>query len=213
MRRWRCPTTIAIADCVRRFDEPTARHHQRVADLAGAMAEALNLAEERMRGLYLAGILHDVGKMALPSDILGKPAALSRAECRLVQGHVEAGYGILSNVHLPSPVAEIVRQHHERLDGSGYPRALAGDAIVPEARILAVADSVDAILAHRPYRRGREIAVALSEIEAGKGRLYDAPAVDACVALFNERGVWFLRFRAAGGHLSDVDSIIHGYSR
>jgi putative nucleotidyltransferase with HDIG domain len=185
-RHWRCPITSAIANCVWRFDEPTASHHRRVADLAIAIAEKLDLAEDRMRGLYLGSILHDVGKMALPPDVLGKPA-LSAAELRLVQGHVEAGYGIVRNLHLPWPVAEIVRQHHERLDGSGYPQALAGDAILPEARILAIADSVDAILSDRPYRRRRGIGVALSEIEEGKGRLYEAAAVDACVSVLTSQ--------------------------
>ncbi len=190
LRHWRCPVASAIAASVRRFDESTARHHQRVAELSVAIARDLRLPEDRLRGLYLAGILHDVGKMALPSGILAKPA-LSNSEFRRVQEHVEAGYGIVRDAHLPRSVAEIVRQHHERLDGSGYPRALAGVAILPEARILAVADSVDAIVSHRPYRPGRGIDVALREIEGGRGRLYDGAAVDACAALFRERRFTF----------------------
>ena len=139
----------------------------------------------------MAGNLHDVGKIAVPSDILTKPGRLSETEFTLIQAHAQIGYDILAGIDFPTQVAEVTRQHHERLDGSGYPRGLVGDQILPEARILAVADVVEAMMSHRPYRPSLGLEQALAEIEQGRGRLYDPAPVDACLRLFREEGFHF----------------------
>ncbi len=188
-RRWRTSleaTIGAIANTVEMRDPYTAGHQQRVARLAVAMARDLALPEAQIQGLYLAGVIHDVGKIDIPSEILNKPGKLSKLEFQLIQQHAQSGYDIVKGVDFPWPIAEMVRQHHERLDGSGYPQGLAGDAILPEARILAVADVVEAMMSHRPYRAALGIEAALAEIEQGKGRLYDPAAVEACTALFRQ---------------------------
>ncbi len=172
-------------------DPYTAGHQQRVAKLAVAIARELHLPEQQIEGLYLAGIVHDVGKINVPAEILNKPGKLSRLQYQLIQAHAEAGYDIIKGVDFPWPIAEIVRQHHERLDGSGYPHGLAGEAILPEAKILAVADVVESMMSHRPYRASLGIEAALAEIEADEGRLFDAAAVEACTALFRENRFTF----------------------
>jgi HD-GYP domain-containing protein (c-di-GMP phosphodiesterase class II) len=172
-------------------DPYTAGHQQRVARLAVAMASALHLSDDQIEGLYLAGIVHDVGKIDIPAEILSKPGTLHKLQYLLIQAHAEAGYDILKGIDFPWPIAEMVRQHHERLDGSGYPQGLKAEAILPEAKILAVADVVEAMMSHRPYRASLGIETALAEIEDGKGRLYDPAAVEACVALFRENGFTF----------------------
>jgi HD-GYP domain-containing protein (c-di-GMP phosphodiesterase class II) len=149
------------------------------------------LPEHRIQGLYLAGIIHDVGKINIPAEILNKPGKISKLQYQLIQGHAEAGYDIVKGVDFPWPIAQMVLQHHERLDGSGYPQGLKGEAILAEARILAVADVVEAMMSHRPYRAALGIDAALAEIENGKGGLYDPEAVDACIALFREQGFGF----------------------
>ena len=138
------------------------------------------------QGLRVAGLLYDVGKITIPSDILSKPGKLSSIEYRLIQGHAQSSYEILKNVQFPWPVAEVALQHHERMDGSGYPQGLTGDAILFEARIMAVADVVEAMSSHRPYRPALGIEMALAEIERGRATLYDAAVVDACLRLFRE---------------------------
>lgn len=189
--RWRksLEATIGgIASTFQRRDLYTAAHQRRVAVLAAAIAGELDLPQEQTRGLYLGAIVHDVGKISVPAEILSKPAKLSPPERQLMDEHAEAGYEIIKGVDFPWPIAEIVRQHHERLDGSGYPRRLAGEAILPEARILAVADVVESMMSHRPYRPALGLEAALAEIEAGGGRIYDPAAVAACTALFRGKG-------------------------
>ncbi|MGC2415446.1 MAG: HD domain-containing phosphohydrolase [Stellaceae bacterium] len=193
-KRWRTSleaTIGAIANTVEMRDPYTAGHQQRVAKLAVAIARELHLPEQQIEGLYLAGIVHDVGKIDVPAEILNKPGKLSKLQYQLIQAHAEAGYDIIKGVDFPWPIAGIVRQHHERLDGSGYPHGLAGEAILPEAKILAVADVVESMMSHRPYRASLGIEAALAEIEADKGRLFDAAAVEACTALFRENRFTF----------------------
>ncbi len=131
-------------------------------------------------------MVHDVGKIHIPSEILSRPGKLSAIEYQMVQTHVEAGYEILRSIDFPWPIADIVRQHHEHLDGSGYPHGLKGDAILPDARILIVADVVEAMSAHRPYRPGLAPGVALEEIESGLGTRYDPEAARVCLELFRD---------------------------
>lgn len=184
-------TIAAIANTVELRDPYTAGHQQRVARLAAAIATRLKFSEFDIRGLYLAGAVHDVGKIDIPAEFLSKPGRLSELEHALIKTHAEHGYNILKGIHFPWPIADIVRQHHERIDGSGYPQGLAGDAILPEAKILAVADVVEAMMSHRPYRAALGIDAALAEIEKGKGSAFDPATVEACVALFREGGFTF----------------------
>ncbi|HOW84708.1 MAG TPA: HD domain-containing protein [Candidatus Aminicenantes bacterium] len=167
-------------------DPYMAGHQHRVADLAVAIAQEINLPDEKLEGLRLAGIIHDIGKIATPSEIWAKPYRLSRNEFQLVKDHPRVGFEILKDIALPWPVAHIILQHHERLDGSGYPEGLAGDAILPEARILAVADVVEAVCSLRPYRPALGLEKGLEEIRKGRGLRYDTRAVDACIRLFRE---------------------------
>jgi putative nucleotidyltransferase with HDIG domain len=192
-QRWReglKATIRAISNMVDMRDSYTSGHQQRVASLAVAIAHVLGLSEDASEGLYLASIVHDVGKVTIPAEILSRAGKLSKLEYALIQKHAEAGYDVLKGIDFPWPVAKIVRQHHERLDGSGYPRGLKEDAILPEAKIIAVAD-VDAIMSHRPYHPARSMEVALAEIEKDSGRLFDPAAVDACITLFRQRGFRF----------------------
>jgi PAS domain S-box-containing protein/putative nucleotidyltransferase with HDIG domain len=178
----------AIATAAELRDAYTAGHQRRVSELASAIARRLGLDEHRIRGLHLAGVVHDVGKINIPAEILAKPSRLTAAEYELIKGHPGAGYEILRGIEFPWPVAEIVRQHHELCDGSGYPQGLKGEQILQEARILTVADVVEAMASHRPYRPGLGIDAALAEIARHRGVRYDAQAVDACIALFREHG-------------------------
>ncbi len=172
-------------------DPYTGRHQLRVAELCKAIAEEMGLPPDRIEGLYIGALLHDVGKLAVPAEILSKPAKLTSVERSLVERHTVVGYEILKEVEFPWPVAEMALQHHERLDGSGYPHGLTGDRIVLEAKILAVADVVEAMSSHRPYRAAIGIGAALEEIERGKGTRYDPRVVDACLRLFREKGFRF----------------------
>jgi PAS domain S-box-containing protein/putative nucleotidyltransferase with HDIG domain len=193
-KRWRASleaTIGAIASTVEMRDPYTAGHQLRVARLAVAMARELHLPDEQIEGLYLAGIVHDVGKIDIPAEILSKPGKLSRLQYQLIQAHAQAGYDIVKGVDFPWPIADMVRQHHERLDGSGYPQGLKAEAILPEAKILAVADVVESMMSQRPYRAALGIEAALAEIEQGKGRLYDPAAVEACTVLFRHNGFSF----------------------
>lgn len=176
----------AIGQATESRDPYTAGHQRLVTDLAVAIAGELRLEESVVDGIRAAGLLHDVGKLAIPAEILSKPSALSRTEMELMKGHPQAGYEILKTVDFPWPISDIVLQHHERLDGSGYPRGLRGGAICTEARVLAVADVVEAMASHRPYRPALGIDAALEEIVVGRGTAYDADVVDACVKLFRE---------------------------
>jgi putative nucleotidyltransferase with HDIG domain len=159
-----------------------------VADLAVAIAGELGLDEYEQTGLRVAGNLHDIGKIAVPSEILTKPGRLSVLEYEVVKTHVAQGYDVLRRVEFSWPVAEAVLQHHERLDGSGYPNGLKGPQISRQGRILAVADVVEAMASHRPYRPGLGVEAALEEINRGAGRLFDAEVVGACNRLFRDRG-------------------------
>jgi len=184
----------ALASTIELRDPYTAGHQRRVAELAVAIARELGLSAEEQTGLRIAGLVHDVGKIVVPSEILSKPGRLSPLEMDMVRVHPEAGFNVLQGIDFPWPVAEVVHQHHERLDGSGYPQGLAGEEILLGARILAVADVVEAISSHRPYRAALGIEAALAEVEAGRGKLYDPQVVDACLAVFRNG----FTFRAAG---------------
>lgn len=184
-------TVQAIAATVEKRDAYTAGHQVRVARLCVAMVRELGYSPERVRGLELAAMIHDVGKIEIPAEILTKPRGLTALEYSLVKMHSQAGYEILRNIDFPWPIAQIVLQHHEKLDGSGYPRGLKGEEILEESRILTVADVVEAMLSHRPYRAGWGVDAALEEVSSGRGLRYDPVATDACVRLFRERGFTF----------------------
>ena len=176
----------ALARTVEARDPYTAGHQQRVGELAAAMALEMGLGDERAEGLHVAGILHDVGKITVPAEILAKPGLLAPTEFDLIKGHAQAGYDILAAIRFPWPVAAVALQHHERQDGSGYPAGLAGEEILPEARILAVADVVEAMASHRPYRAALGLEAALAEVRAGAGTRFDADVVAACEGVFAE---------------------------
>ncbi|MDO9530283.1 MAG: HD domain-containing phosphohydrolase [Syntrophales bacterium] len=169
-------------------DPSTAGHQSRSADLAQAIATEMGLSQDTIEGIAMAGSIHDIGKLSIPSEILSKPAKLSELEFFLVQEHPGTGYEILKDIEFSWPLAEIVFQHHERMDGSGYPRNMKGDDILMEARILAVADVVEAMSSHRPYRVAWSIEATLKEISENRGILYDTDVVDACLRLFREKG-------------------------
>ena len=180
-------TMRAIAGIVEMRDPYTAGHQTRVADLAAAIAKQMGLPDEQIHAIHLAGIVHDLGKIKIPAEILSKPGKLTDLEFGLIKVHPQAGYDILKGINFPSPIAQMVLQHHERLDGSGYPQGLKGEDILLEARILAVADTVEAMSSHRPYRPGLGIDVALEEITKNRGKYYDPQVVDAYLALFREQ--------------------------
>lgn len=181
----------AVAATIEQRDPYTAGHQRRVADLAARLATALGLPEDTVHGIRLTASIHDIGKIHVPAEILVYPGKLPEIEFALIRCHPTVGHEILKNVDFPWPVAEMVYQHHEHLDGSGYPRGLAGEQIMREARILTVADVVEAIALYRPYRPGLGIDAALDEIERGRGRHYDPDVVDACLRLFREDGYQF----------------------
>lgn len=184
-------TIQAISMTVEMRDPYTSGHQQRVANLAKAIAEQLELPESQIESIYMAAAIHDIGKISLPAEILVKPIPLSAIEISLVQAHAQAGYDILKGIEFPWAIADIVLQHHERMDGSGYPQGLAGDKIVFEARIICVADVVETMASHRPYRPSIGIDKALEEIEDRRGLLYDPIVVDACLKIFKEKNYSF----------------------
>jgi putative nucleotidyltransferase with HDIG domain len=167
-------------------DPYTAGHQKRVALISAAIAKKLGLDNEQIEALYMAAMVHDLGKVAVPAEILTKPSRLTDLEMKMVQGHAESGYQILKDIPFPYPIAEMVYQHHERLDGSGYPRALKGDAICLEARILAVADTIEAMATHRPYRPGRGLDVAIKEVMAEAGSKLDQGIANAVFELYSD---------------------------
>jgi PAS domain S-box-containing protein/putative nucleotidyltransferase with HDIG domain len=181
-------TTNALSAMGEVRDPYTAGHQARVSGLAAAIAREMGCDESMHEGLKVMGLLHDVGKIGIPVDILSKPAELKEQEYELVKTHAQTGYEILSAIAFKWPVAEVVLQHHERMDGSGYPNGLRGADIRIESRILAVADVVESMSCHRPYRVGLGVTSALDEISRGAGSLYDAQAAQACVRLFKMRG-------------------------
>lgn len=168
-------------------DPYMAGHQHRVAKLAVAIAQEMNLPWEKIEGIRLAGIIHDIGKIAAPAEIMAKPGRLSSTEFQLIKDHPRVGYEMVKDISFPWPVAHIILQHHERLDGSGYPEGLVGDAILQEARVLAVADVVEALCSIRPYRPAMGIEKGLEEVRRGRGLRYDTRAVDACIRLFREK--------------------------
>lgn len=178
----------AIGATIEMRDPYTAGHQRRVARLAAAIGKALKLPEDQVEGMTLAGLVHDIGKIRVPAEILSKTGELSKLEFSLIQEHAQVGYDILKGIDFPWPIANIVLQHHERMDGSGYPQGLKADDILLEARILAVADTVEAMMSHRPYRAALTMEQALAEITNKRGVLYDAVVVDACVGLLRDQG-------------------------
>jgi putative nucleotidyltransferase with HDIG domain len=182
-------STIKVVETISELRDPyTAGHEQRVGQIAVALATELGLDANQQEGVRVASNLHDVGKIMIPAEILSKPSNLNPIEYALVQEHVQAGYEILKNVKFPWPVALMVLQHHERINGSGYPQGLKGEDILFEARIIAVADVVEAMSSHRPYRPGLALDAALGEIERNRDVKYDSRVVDACLKLFREQG-------------------------
>ncbi|HYA13612.1 MAG TPA: HD domain-containing phosphohydrolase [Syntrophales bacterium] len=175
-----------IVMAVETRDPYTSGHQKRVTDLARAIATQMKLSPEIIDGIRMAGLIHDLGKISIPAEILGLPRYLNNVEYSIVKTHPEIGYQILKDIDFARPVALMVYQHHERMNGSGYPRGIKGEEIIPEARILAVADVVEAICTHRPYRPALGIDKAMREISQHRGILYDPEVVDVCLKLFRE---------------------------
>jgi len=172
-------------------DPYTASHQREVSHLATTIAKELGLSDDRVDGVHFGALIHDIGKIAMPAQILVKPGRLTELEFEMVKTHAQVGYDIISHVEYPWPVADIVHQHHERLDGSGYPNGLKGNEISLEAQIVCVADVVEAMTARRPYREGLGIEVALDEIKKNRGTLYNPDVVDICLRLFHEENFNF----------------------
>lgn len=181
-------TIQVVAGTIAEKDLYTAGHQRRVAHLSARIATELGLPADRVHALHLAATIHDLGKIGIPAEILSKPRELSVVEFGLVKEHPQVGFNILKDVVFPWPIAEMILQHHERIDGSGYPRGLTGDDMLLEAKILGVADVVEAMASHRPYRAALGIEAALSEISSLRGVAFDADVVDACLRLFREQG-------------------------
>ena len=182
-------TVEAMASLCEKIDPYTAGHQRRVARLACAIAKKMGLSDEQVYGIRVIGVVHDIGKMALPDEILSKPGVLNAEELSIVQTHPQVAYDVLKNLEFPWPVAQTVLQHHERVDGSGYPNKLAGEDIILEARILCVADVVESMVSHRPYRPAPGLEKALEEIELNSGVLYDPMVADACSKLSSNGGI------------------------
>jgi len=193
LRRTFNGTIHALVLAIRTRNPYTAGHQRRVAQLACAIANEMGLPEEQIEGIRMAGLIHDVGKISIPAEILSNPDGITEFEYGIIKAHPQIGYDILKGVEFPWPVGEIVLQHHERLDGSGYPQGLSGDEILLEARIIGVADVVDAMSSHQPYRAARGLDKALEEISQNSGALYDPGAVGACLKLFKQKGFKFER--------------------
>jgi len=181
-------TVRAIAAVVETRDPYTAGHQRRVADLARTIATEMGLDRDRIEGLRIAGMIHDIGKIVIPAEILSKPTKLTWIEFGLIKNHVQAGYDILKDIEFPWPVARMVLEHHEKMDGSGYPDNRSGQETLIESRILTIADVVEAMASHRPYRPGLGLDVALDEIARHRGTLYDPDVVDASLKVFKEKG-------------------------
>jgi putative nucleotidyltransferase with HDIG domain len=176
----------ALSLVVESRDPYTAGHQRRVAGLARSIANKMGLSAWQVMGIYIAGLIHDVGKVAVPTDILNKPGKISHYEYSIIKAHSQVGYEILQKIDFPWPVTTAILQHHERLDGSGYPAGISVGEIILEARILGVADVVEAMSSHRPYRPSLGLVSALEEIAANRGVLYDPQVVDACLSLLGK---------------------------
>jgi len=179
----------ALASALEKRDPYTSGHQKRVAIIACKIAERMSCTHEQINGIRLAGLLHDIGKISIPVDILIKPAKLDQMEYEIIKQHPQIGYEIIKDIEFNQPIAIIVVQHHERLNGSGYPGRLKSDDIIPEAKILAVADVVEAMTSHRPYRASLGIERAIDEISKNRGILYDSRTVDACIEYLKEKGL------------------------
>jgi PAS domain S-box-containing protein/putative nucleotidyltransferase with HDIG domain len=184
IRRTLGATVNALATTIERRDPYTAGHQQRVALLACAIARELGMPPDRVEGINIAALVHDIGKIHIPSEILSKPSRLSAIEFEMIKTHSQVGYDILKDIEFDWPIPDMVLQHHEKLDGSGYPGGLSGDEIVYEAKIISVADIVEAMASHRPYRPGLGIEIALGEISKNRGKFYDSDVADACARVF-----------------------------
>ena len=184
-------TIEAMAIAIEKRDPYTAGHQRRVAELSVAIAREMGLSGDRIEGIRFGAMIHDIGKIQVPLEILSKPGRLTEAEYEIIKTHPEAGYEIIKEIEFPWPIDKIVLQHHERLDGSGYPAGLKDGEISLEARIVAVADVVEAMSSHRPYRPAVGVEEALKEIEKFKGKYYDPDVVDACIRIFREKGFRF----------------------
>jgi HD-GYP domain-containing protein (c-di-GMP phosphodiesterase class II) len=180
-------TIQVMVSAVETRDPYTAGHQIRSADLARAIATEMGLPQEKIDGIRMASAIHDLGKISAPAELLSKPTKLTAIEFSLIKIHAQAGYDILKNIDFPWPIARMVLEHHERMNGSGYPNSLTGDNLLLESRILSVADVVESMSSHRPYRPALGIDSALEEIEKNRGTLYDTGAVDACLRLFREK--------------------------
>jgi len=198
--------TQAVATALEFRDPHTAGHQRRVAALSGAIASALGIDPTETRGIGVAAGIHDIGKIVVPGELLNRPGTLSPLETELVREHVRKGFAIIEPVPFPWPVAQMILQHHERLDGSGYPFGATAEDILPGSRIIAVADAVEAMSSHRPYRPARGVPHALEEIEHHRGVLFDPDVVDACVALFKENRFNVRMWDAAAEHARNLAS-------
>jgi len=181
-------TVRAMASVVESRDPYTAGHQKRVAELAVAIASEMGLPIPQIEGIGMAAVIHDLGKIAVPAEILSKPTKLKKSEFAIIQDHPQSGYEILKTIDFPWPIARIVLEHHEKMDGTGYPNGLVGNNMLLESKILTVADVIEAMSSHRPYRPALGIDAALKEIEKNKGTCYDATVVDTCLSLFREKG-------------------------
>jgi putative nucleotidyltransferase with HDIG domain len=183
---------IDVIGAVTEMRDPyTAGHQRRVAQLATAIARDLGMSAPDVADVRVAGLMHDVGKMSVPAELLSKPHGLTRIEFDLVRGHAAAGYEIISSANMPEPIPSLVHQHHERIDGSGYPLGLHGDQLLPGSTVLMVADVAEAMMSHRPYRAALGREVALAEIERGAGSVYDRGVAESCVRVFRDDGFEF----------------------
>lgn len=180
-------TVQAIATAAEARDPYTAGHQRRVADFATVIGKELGLSGHQLEGIHLASLVHDIGKLHVPTELLTKPRQLEHAEYELVKSHAGVGNMILSSIDFPWPIAEMVHQHHERLDGSGYPNGLKGDGILLEAQVIGIADVIEAIVAHRPYHPARDISVAIKEITMHRGSKFHSDLVDTCLHLLQEQ--------------------------
>jgi putative nucleotidyltransferase with HDIG domain len=179
-------TIHTIAATVEARDPYTAGHQKRVSDLAAAIATEMHLSEFQIEGIRMTGIIHDLGKIQVPAEILSKPGKISELEYEIIKTHAQVGFNLLKDIEFPWPIAQMVFQHHENMDGSGYPQGLKGDEIIIEARILTVADIVEAMSSHRPYRPALGIEKSLDQIKKDKGKLLDPDVVDACLKIFKQ---------------------------
>lgn len=191
-------TINAIATALEKRDPYTAGHQRNVSEISVAIAEALGFDNQAIEGIRLGATIHDIGKIYVPAEILTRPGRLSDIEFRLIKTHPEVGYDIIKEIEFPWPVAQMVRQHHERVNGSGYPLGLAGDEIAYEAKIIAVADMIDAMSSHRPYRPAVGLEAAIQELNSNKGTLYEREIVETALRLYNEGGIERLHGKPTG---------------